>query len=170
MDAPLNLSWVADDLAVGGRIPEQAARRLVREHRVGAVIDVRVEACDDVEELAACGLEFLHLPTEDLCGVSLEMLDAGVAFARRMARQRRRLLVHCEHGIGRSATVALCILVDRGLEPMTALLQAKDARVQISPSAAQYEAWADWLSRRGVAAPGYHDFGCVAYRRLAVQG
>ena len=54
------------------------------------------------------------------------MLDEGVAFARRARAQGRRLLVHCHHGIGRSATLALCVLVDRGLSPLDALSQAKD--------------------------------------------
>ena len=66
----MNFSWVMPDLAVGGAFPRGAAAALARDHGVGAVVDVRVEECDDAEELAACGLKFLHLPTEDLCGVS----------------------------------------------------------------------------------------------------
>ena len=171
MDWTPNLSWVLPDLAVGGAFPPGMARRLAEAHGVAAVIDVRVEARDDPEELAACGVEFLHLPTEDLCGVSQPMLDEGVAFARRMAAEARRLLVHCQHGIGRSATVALCIMVDRGLPPLEALRVAKDARALVSPSQAQFEAWTGWMARRRpqVAAPSYHEFGCIAYRHLAAS-
>ena len=166
-----NFSWIVPDLAVGGAFPPGVAAALARDHNVGAVVDVRVEACDDPEELAACGLKFLHLPTEDLCGVSQPMLDEGVAFAREAAAERRRLLVHCQHGIGRSATVALCVLVDRGLAPMDALVRAKDARALVSPSQSQYEAWTAWIARRAPHAeiPSYHEFGCVAYRHLVQQ-
>lgn len=164
-----NLDWITEDLAVGGSFPSGAATRLARDHGVGAVIDVRVETSDDPEELAACGLQFLHLPTEDMLGVSQAMLDQGVDFARRVAAEGRRLLVHCEHGIGRSATVALCVLADRGLSPVEALTLAKDARDLVSPSQAQYEAWTAWLGRRRPDAPipSYHEFGCIAYRHLA---
>lgn len=164
-----NLDWITEDLAVGGSFPAGSAARLARDHTVGAVIDVRVETCDDAEELAACGLRFLHLPTEDMCGVSQPMLDEAVAFARHVAGDDLRLLVHCEHGIGRSALVGLCILVDRGWSPMEALTLAKDARELVSPSQAQYEAWVAWLRRNAPAAatPSYHEFGCVAYRHLA---
>lgn len=164
-----NFDWVAPDLAVGGSFPAGCAVRLAREHGLGAIVDVRSECCDDPEELAACGLTFLHLPTEDLMGVSQPMLDAGVEFAGRMAAEGRKLLIHCEHGIGRSALVALCVLVDRGLPPLQALLQAKDARAKVSPSQHQYEAWAEWLGRRAPHAeiPSFHEFGCIAYRHLA---
>jgi hypothetical protein len=163
-----DLNWITEDLAVGGCFPTGRAAALTRRHGVGAVVDVRVEACDDAGELAACGVRFLHLPTEDLQGVSQPMLDEGVAFAGQVAADRRKLLIHCTHGIGRSATLALCVLADRGLEPIDALRLAKDARAKVSPSLPQYEAWAEWLRRRrpGAAVPSYHEFGCIAYRHL----
>lgn len=166
-----NFSWITHDLAVGGAFPRGAAAILAKDHGVGAVVDVRLEDCDDPDELAACGLSFLHLPTVDLCGVSQPMLDAGVRFARTVAAEGRHLLVHCQHGIGRSATVALCVMVDRGYEPLDALSVAKDARALVSPSQAQYEAWTAWMRRRApqAAIPSYHEFGCIAYRRLAQQ-
>jgi len=160
-------SWIQPDLAVGGAFPIERAACLVGDHGVGAVIDVRSEACDDVQVLERCGLRFLHLPTEDMCGVSQPRLDEGVAFAEAAAAEGRKLLVHCQHGVGRSALVALCILTARGLSPLEALSLAKDARVQVSPSEAQYRAWAEWIGRRtGLAAPTYHEFGMIAYRHL----
>lgn len=164
-----DFDWVAPALAVGGSFPAGVAVRLARDHGIGAVIDVRAEACDDPAELAACGLKFLHLPTQDLLGLSQPMLDAGVEFADAAEREGRKLLIHCEHGIGRSATLALCVLVHRGQTPLEALASAKDARARVSPSQTQYEAWTLWLARRapGVAVPSFHEFGCIAYRHLA---
>jgi protein-tyrosine phosphatase len=117
-------------------------------------------------------MRFLHLPTPDMTGASQAMLDLGVAFAARAVEESRRLLIHCEHGIGRSATLGLCVLADRGFEPIAALRLAKDARALISPSQAQHETWVQWLRRRhpGCAPPTYHDFGVVAYRHLARSG
>lgn len=160
-------TWIQPDLAVGGAFPVERAACLVGDHGVGAVIDVRSEACDDASLLERCGLRFLHLPTEDMCGVSQPRLDQGVAFAEAAAAEGLRLLVHCQHGIGRSALVALCILTARGLSPLEALALAKDARVEVSPSEAQYRAWVEWIGRRTrLAAPSYHDFGMIAYRHL----
>src|SRR3954464_8357616 len=117
MAAALNLSWITDHLAVGGRFPDEAVEALARDLGVRAVIDLRVEARDDPALLARHGMEFLHLPTEDQCGVSLPMLEAGVAFAAPRLARGEKVLVHCEHGIGRSAILALCILADAGLAP-----------------------------------------------------
>ena len=167
-----NLTWVAADLAIGGSFPPGAAERLACDHAVGAVIDLRAEACDDRDELAGCGISFLHLPTDDMLGVSQPMLEAGVRFAAAVRAAGRRLLIHCEHGIGRSATLALCVLVDRGLEPLDALRTTKDARAVVSPSEAQYRAWIEWTQCRfpGTSAPSFHEFGMVAYRHLAAAG
>ena len=168
MAGGLNLSWVTPELAVGGALPADGAARLAHEHGIGAVIDVRSEACDDRAEMAAAGVRFLHLPTVDHAGVSQAMLDKGVGFARDAARTGRRLLIHCEHGIGRSATVALCVLVDRGFQPLEALVRAKIARALVSPSPAQYQAWTEWLGRRApeTAAPSFEAFKAIAYRHL----
>jgi len=59
------------------------------------------------------------------------------------------------------------VLVDQGWAPLDALTLAKDRRAQVSPSRSQYEGWAAWLRARGVDAPDYHSFGCIAYRHLA---
>jgi hypothetical protein len=61
----------------------------------------------------------------------------------------------------------LCVLVDRGRAPIEALALAKDRRPAVSPSPAQYEAWASWLRRRGHAPPAFDAFGAIAYRHLS---
>jgi hypothetical protein len=160
-------SWIRPDLAVGGAFPVERAACLVGDHGVGAVIDLRSEACDDVGVLKQCGLRFLHLPTEDMAGVSQGGLDQAVTFAQGCRAADLRLLVHCQHGIGRSALVALCILTDGGLTPLEALALAKSARQTVSPSEAQFQAWSEWIARRTrFKPPSYHEFGMIAYRPL----
>ena len=104
---------------------------------------------------------------------------SGISGLDRHARRRRprhevagaRLLIHCQHGIGRSALVALCVLVDRGAAPMAALRRAKDAREKISPAPCQFEAWAEWIARRAPQhrPPSFEDYARVAYRHLHGQ-
>jgi protein-tyrosine phosphatase len=159
----LNLSWITDEVAIGGCFGEDCVERLVREHRVGAIVDLRKEACDDEDLLRRHGVHFLHLPTLDCYGSSCEMLDRGVAFAEEHIAAGRRVLSHCHHGIGRSATLALCVLVVRGLAPLDALALAKARRGLVSPSPAQYEAWAGWLLARQHPAPTFEAFAEIAY-------
>ena len=159
--------WLNDALAVGACFPIDRAEQLAREHRIGAIVDLRAEAKDDEQRLREHGIALLHLPTPDLEPASVEVLERGVRFAREQMAAGNKELIHCQHGIGRSALLALCVLVDQGWEPLAALEHAKDSRWVISPSRSQYDGWAAWLGRRGQSPPDYHTFGCIAYRHLA---
>jgi protein-tyrosine phosphatase len=36
--------------------------------------------------------------------------------------QRKKVLVHCEYGIGRGPTLACCVLISTGVPPLPAML------------------------------------------------
>jgi hypothetical protein len=162
-----NFHWLTDQLAVGGCFPIEGAERLAREHGISAVVDLRAEDRDDDRALSAAGIELLHLPTPDMESAIPDYLDAGVAFVGERIARGEKVLIHCQHGIGRAPLLALCVLVDQGMAPLDALTHAKRRREIVSPSRSQYEGWCAWLGVRGIAAPDYHSFGCVAYRHLA---
>jgi protein-tyrosine phosphatase len=168
----LDLSWITERLAIGGSFPPAQIPALARDHRVSAIVDLRGEACDDARLLAAHRIAFLHLPTADGEAVSPEGLGCGVAFVTAQLSAGRRVFVHCRYGIGRSALLALCVLVEHGHAPIDALALAKDRRGCVSPSPAQYEAWAAWLAgqRRerpaGWSVPTFDEFKAIAYRHL----
>jgi protein-tyrosine phosphatase len=159
-----DLHWLTKQLAVGGCFPAEQAEHLARVHGISAVVDLREEDRDDEKQLRSAGIALLHLPTPDLEPATMAMLDRGVAFVGERIAHGDKVLIHCQHGIGRSPLLALCVLVDQGWGPLDALAHAKNRRAVVSPSRAQYEGWAQWLARRGVSAPDYHSFGCVAYR------
>ncbi len=161
----LNLDWITPALAVGGAFPAAAIPKLVAGG-IGAVIDLRGEDQDDAAALAEAGVAFLHLPTQDHCALSQVDMDAGVAFAvTRLAEGG--VLVHCREGIGRSVTLCLCILTATGMAPLQAMRTIKAARVWASPSPPQFDAFAAWLGRRGVAAPTFQALAAIAYSHLA---
>jgi protein-tyrosine phosphatase len=159
--------WLTEKLALGGAFPMERAEQLANIHGIAAVVDLRAEACDDEAVLDAAGIELLHLPTPDLEPASYDHLERGVGFVRDRLARGDKVLIHCQHGIGRSALLALCVLVDAGWQPIGALEHAKNLRLVVSPSKSQYDGWATWLRARGTAVPDYHSFGCIAYRHLA---
>lgn len=159
--------WLTDQLAVGGCFPVERAGELRDAHDIRAIVDLRVEDCDDEEQLRVAGIELLHLPTPDLEPASHHDLQRGVAFVRERRRRGDKVLIHCQHGIGRSALLALCVLVDEGWKPLDALSHMKDRRAAVSPSRSQYQGWVKWLESRAIDPPDYHSFGCIAYRHLA---
>jgi hypothetical protein len=64
------------------------------------------------------------------------------------------------------------VLVDTGHAPIDALALAKQRRGCVSPSPAQFEAWAAWLSARRTersatwSVPTFDEFKAIAYRHL----
>lgn len=168
----LDLSWITDTLAIGGSFPPAQTAALACDHGVAAVVDLRGEARDDAQLLAKHHIAFLHLPTIDHAPVSPAKLRAGVAFVTAHVSAGRRVLVHCAYGIGRSALLALCVLVEHGYAPLDALELAKQRRRCVSPSPSQYAGWAAWLAdhrrerRAAWSIPTFDEFQAIAYRHL----
>jgi protein-tyrosine phosphatase len=170
----LDVDWISPSLAVGAFVPPAAVERLAREHLVTHVVDLRAEACDEERELERCGMKLLHLPTEDMCAIAPDVLDRGVAWVRHaLSGGRRRVLVHCQHGIGRSALLALCVLVDAGMAPLDALALAKGRRAAVSPSPAQLEAFIEFARSHRASSgaewpiPTFAALAAIAYSHLA---
>ena len=172
MPATLDLSWITETLAIGGSIPPTHTAALANDHRVSAVVDLRGESSDDVRLLAKHGIEYLHLPTIDLAPLSPATLRRGLAFVTPQVSAGRRVLVHCARGIGRSAVLVLCVLVEQGHAPLDALSLAKGRRSCVSPSPGQFQSWAAWLTahraEREVSwgVPSFREFATIAYRHL----
>jgi predicted protein tyrosine phosphatase len=171
-EGKLNLDWVTPMLAVGGSFPIEAAEHLALRLGIRHVVDLRVEACDDEHLLREHGITLLHLPTEDMRAVSRPMLCDGVHWVTKHLERGHKVYIHCEYGVGRSATLALCVMVAQGASPLEALAQAKRARWQVSPSPEQLEAllgWAEeWRARHGLswALPTFQELADIAYSHL----
>ena len=134
----LNMSWVTPSLAVGGRIlptdiPRLAARGVTR------VVDTRSEYMDDKDALAAAGIELLYLPTPDTFPLALEQLREGADWINAQIAAGQRVLVHCEHGVGRSVLLAAAALVAQGMNAHDAMRRIQRRRWQASPNHRQMQ-------------------------------
>jgi len=168
----IDLHFVTPDLAVGASFPMHAAARLAREHGIERVVDVRVEDRDDERLLSVHGIKLLHLPTEDCCAISPSHIRDGVAFALDGMAHGERVLIHCQYGIGRSALLALCVLVARGAAPLEAMERLKEARPKVSPGPEQLSAFVEYCrvvradTRAGWQVPPVERLGAIAWRHL----
>ena len=129
----LNMSWVTDHLAVGGRVHEHDIAALARSG-ITAVIDTRSEYCDDANAMAKEQIELLHLPTPDTYPLSVEQLQYGAAWAQARMQKGGRVLIHCEHGVGRSVLLTSAVLVYDGMKANDALMLVQEKRWQASPN------------------------------------
>jgi protein tyrosine phosphatase (PTP) superfamily phosphohydrolase (DUF442 family) len=133
LPAKLNMSWVTNHLAVGGRIRPEDIRSL-RLLGITHVIDTRSEYCDDKQALAQEQIELLHLPTRDTFPLTVEQLIQGAEWVQQRMQNGARVLIHCEHGVGRSVLLTCAVLVAGGMHAQDALQLIQRKRWQAAPN------------------------------------
>lgn len=129
----LNMSWVTPQLAVGGRIHREDIPRLARAG-VTRVVDTRAEHRDDEQALAAYRIKLLYLPTPDTQSLSVEQLRTGTSWIAEQIARGERVLVHCEHGVGRSVLLTAATLVAGGMSAHEAMRLVQRNRWQAAPN------------------------------------
>jgi protein-tyrosine phosphatase len=129
----LNMSWITPYLAVGGRILPVDVHRLAAAG-VTSVVDTRSEHKDDEAALAGAGIQLLYLPTPDTQPLSLDDLEKGAAWTNQQIAQGGRVLIHCEHGVGRSVLLTAAVLVARGMSADQAMALIMRKRWQAAPN------------------------------------
>lgn len=134
----LNMNWVTEHLAVGGRVHPTDIPALARAG-VTHVIDTRLEYCDDAQALARAQLELLHLPTRDTRALTVEQLEQGAQWAGQRMHEGGRVLIHCEHGVGRSVLLTCAVLIHGGMSAQQALWLVQKKRWQAAPNHRQIQ-------------------------------
>ncbi|MBF6589588.1 MAG: dual specificity protein phosphatase family protein [Ktedonobacterales bacterium] len=129
----LNMSWITPHLAVGGHVhPEDIAR--LAATGITRIVDTRSEHQDDERALGAVGIGFLYLPTPDTHPLTVEQLCEGARWINAQIAQGQRVLVHCEHGVGRSVLLTAAALVLGGMDANEAMRLIQRKRWQAAPN------------------------------------
>ncbi len=132
----LNMNWVNTTLAVGGRVRPEDIHTL-RLSGVTHVIDTRSEYHDDEEALAKEQIQLLYLPTPDTYPLTVEQLAEGAKWANEHIKEGGRVLIHCEHGVGRSVLLTCATLMYDGMSARDALALVQQKRWQAAPNERQ---------------------------------
>lgn len=135
----LDISWITPSLAVGGAFEKAEIPRLALMG-IRAIVDLRAEAADDEAALAAYGLQMLHLPVPDTYPPSTEQLDQGAGWVLAHLAQDHKVLVHCQHGSGRSIVLTCAVLIRLGYRVAEAVRLVRARRWQAGPTPLQLEA------------------------------
>src|SRR5439155_1183519 len=101
------------------------------------VVDTRSEYSDDVQAMAKENIELLYLPTPDTYPLTIDQLLQGSAWVDERIEKGGRVLIHCEHGVGRSVLLTCAVLVYRGMHAQDALELVKEKRWQAAPNQRQ---------------------------------
>jgi len=146
----LQLVWLTDDIAIGGTQRRIAWHTCARAG-IDTVLDLRDDAKNDATLLSKLGIEYARVPIPEGEAPTLEQLQIMAAWIGSKLRQNRKALIHCAHGMGRSATVACATLVALGFslphaydflpraEPRTALSQQQARTLESFANKARLE-------------------------------
>lgn len=134
----LNMSWITEHLAVGGRVHPGDIPALAQAG-VTHVIDTRSEYCDDAEMMTREHIQLLHLPAPDTQPLTIEQLLNGAQWAIEHMKNGGRVLIHCEHGVGRSVLLTCAVLVYGGMSAHEALQLTRKKRWQAAPNFRQIQ-------------------------------
>jgi protein-tyrosine phosphatase len=146
----LNMSWVTKNLAVGGRIRPEDIPALARAG-VTHVIDTRSERRDDAQALAKEDIQLLYLPTRDTYPLTVEKMMEGAEWVHQAIQKDGRVLIHCEHGVGRSVQLTCAVLIYEEMHAQDALLLVQQKRWQAAPNHKQVERLREFESRLNAA-------------------
>ena len=89
---------------------------------VGETIESRREAVE------SRGMTFTHEPIEDFDAPTLAQAFQIVELVRAEMSAGRRVLVHCQAGLGRAGTIAACLLLGEGMSAQDAITTVRSYR------------------------------------------
>ena len=143
---PPDLDFVTDSLAVGGALRSDEQIRALPGLGIGSVVDLRSESKDNVAELERVGIHFLHLPTIDWHPLTPQDMETGDAWVLDEMAQGNKVLIHCQHGIGRSVILVAAVLVQMGYTWQEAMRLIQAKRVGRARTPTRSRLW--WSSQR----------------------
>ena len=125
----MDMTWVTDQIAVGGGIWNEANMIEVVREGVSHIIDMQIEF-DDTRLAEPYGLRVLWNPTDDdFRPKSPELLQRGVDFALEALKDpQSKLLIHCAAGVHRAPMMTLAVLRAQGWSLVDAVREIEDKR------------------------------------------
>lgn len=131
--------WLRNDVVSWKRAGLDAVVSLLTPEEEGD-LDLLDEAC----ETKAQGMEFVSFPIPDRQVPKSEAKFADLLEkVSRILSESKNEVVHCRQGIGRSALVATCLLVNKGMSPGAAVESVSASRGISVPETAEQREWID---------------------------
>jgi atypical dual specificity phosphatase len=141
------LTWIDKDVAVMGRPSDlRKAVELFKDASIGVVISL-TETALNTDILAEFDIEYHHIPVNDFHAPDAAQIDRFVSIVAAAREARRKTLVHCFAGRGRSGVMAACYLISLGRTPEEALAEVRSRRRGAVETEEQEDAVHDYAKR-----------------------
>ena len=125
----MDLTWVTDEIAVGGGIWREQNMIEVVAQGITHIIDMQIEF-DDTRLAEPYGVKVLWNPTDDdFQPKSAELFQRGVDFAMdALENPDAKVFIHCAAGVHRAPMMALAVLRAQGWSLIDALKEIEEKR------------------------------------------
>ena len=124
----MDMSWVTDQVAVGGGIWVESKMAEVVGAGITHIIDMQIEF-DDTGIAEGFPVEVCWNPVDDdFQPKSAELFERGVTFAlKALEDPENKIFIHCAAGVHRAPMMALAVLraMGHGLEEAKEMIQSK---------------------------------------------
>jgi len=109
------LIWITGQLAVGSAPMSYDDLASIKEQGVGAIVNLCAEFSDLHELEEQAGFEVCYLPVHDECAPDLNSMEQALQWFDEAMYLKKKILVHCRHGMGRTGTFVSAYLLRRGM-------------------------------------------------------
>lgn len=109
------ITWVTESLGVGRAPMSYDELDSIRDQGIHAIVNLCHEYCDLHELEEQAGFEVYYLPTYDEYAPDLDELEKGLHWLDEAIYLKKKVLVHCRFGQGRTGTFTSAYLLRRGL-------------------------------------------------------
>jgi protein-tyrosine phosphatase len=124
------LTWVTNQLAVGHAPMSYDELESIREQGVDGIVNLCGEYCDLHQIQENFGFEVYYLPVQDNEAPSLQEVEKALQWLDESIYLGKKILVHCQLGIGRTGTFVTSYLLRRGFTMKLARRKLKKTRAE----------------------------------------
>jgi protein-tyrosine phosphatase len=109
------LTWLTSQLAVGSAPMSYEDLETITGQGINAIVNLCGEFCDlhQIEEQS--GFEVYYLPIPDECAPDMDLMEEALHWLDEALYLKKKVLIHCRHGLGRTGTFVSAYLLRRGL-------------------------------------------------------
>ncbi len=109
------MTWITAQLAVGHAPMSYEELDFIKGNGIVAIVNLCGEFCDLHEIEKKTGFEIYYLPIPDECAPDMEAMEAALHWLDEALYLKKKILIHCRHGHGRTGTFVSAYLLRRGL-------------------------------------------------------
>jgi hypothetical protein len=123
------LTWITSQLAVGSAPMSYEDLDAITKQGIDAIVNLCGEFCDLYQIEEQSGFEVYYLPVSDECAPDMELMEQALQWLDEALYLKKKILIHCRHGLGRTGTFVSAYLLRRGLGLKLTEKRLKSARV-----------------------------------------